>query len=85
MIAIEYTRHARDKFEILERHDFEVTPDQVEETVLNPDRVIPQLRGKFIAQRGITARHVLRVVYQVVGETCVVITFYPGLKERYEN
>ena len=85
MVAIEYTQHARVKFEVLKRHGFEVTPDQVEETVLNPERVIPQSRGRFIAQRGITSRHVLRVVYHVIGETCVVITFYPGRRERYEN
>ncbi len=84
MIGIEYTAHAQGKFEILKRHGFEVTPDQVEETVLSPDQVIPQPGGRFIAQKGITAQHVLRVVYREEGETRVVITFYPGRRERYE-
>jgi hypothetical protein len=76
MSDVEYTRHAREKFEI--------APAQVEETVLNPERVMPQPGGRFIAQKGITARHVLRVVYRLEGETRVVITFYPGRRERYE-
>jgi len=41
MVAIEYTQHARVKFEVLKRHGFEVTPDQVKETVLNP-RAFPK-------------------------------------------
>jgi len=38
----------------------------------------------MIAQKGITARHALRVVYRQEGDKQVVITFYPGRRERYE-
>lgn len=82
---IRYTRHARDKFGVLERHGFEVTRDQIEDTLLHPERVIPQPRDKFIAQKRISARHVLRVVYRMEGDTYIVITFYPGRRERYES
>lgn len=34
---IRYTRHARDKFEILERHGFKLTPSQIEDTLLHPE------------------------------------------------
>ncbi|MCZ7574881.1 MAG: hypothetical protein M5U01_40540 [Ardenticatenaceae bacterium] len=85
MSGITYTRHARSKFELLRRHGFEVTPEQVEETILQPETVIPQVGSKFIAQRGITQQHVLRVVYREEGETRIVITFYPGRRERYEG
>jgi len=61
-----------------------VTPGQVADTVLNPEKVIAQPGGRFIAQKRITERHVLRVVYREEGETRVVITFYPGRRERYE-
>jgi len=84
MNSIRYTHHARDKFEVLRRHGFEVTPGQVEDTVLNPQDVIPQRGDRYIAQKGITEQHVLRVVYRQEGETRVVITFYPGRRERYE-
>lgn len=82
---LKYTHHAEQKFLVLKRHDFEVTVEQVEETVLHPDRVISHSGGRFIAQRGITARHVLRVVYRMEMNIPVVITFYPGWKERYED
>lgn len=85
MSGIDYTHHARDKFETLRRYGFEVTPDQVEETVSNPEKVIPQSGGRFIAQKGITERHVLRVVYREEGKTRVVITFYPGRRKQYED
>lgn len=80
----EYTRHARSKFAVLKRHGFDVTPGQVEDTVLHPEKVIAQPGGRLIAQRGITEGHVLRVVYREEGERRVVITFYPGRRERYE-
>lgn len=85
MNSIEYTRRARAKFEILKRYGFEVTPEQVEETVLYPERVIPQSGERFIAQRTISSRHVLRVVFRQQGKSRVVITFYPGRRERYAD
>jgi len=56
--GVEYTRHARDKFDVLKGHVFVVTLDQVEETVLHPEKVIPQPGGRFIAQKGVTEHHV---------------------------
>jgi len=38
----------------------------------------------MIAQKGITARHALGVVYRQEGDKQVVIIFYPGRRERYE-
>jgi hypothetical protein len=85
MEEVHYTRHAREKFEILKRHGFEVMPGQVVDTLRNPDLVIPQPPDKFIAQKSVSAHHVLWVVYRMRGETYLVITFYPGRKERYES
>lgn len=84
-MAVRYTRHARYKFEVLERHGFPVTEQQVIEVLTKPDRVIPQPGNRYIAQKRVTEDHVLRVVYRQEGEDLVVITFYPGRRERYEN
>lgn len=84
MPDIVYTRHAEEKFNVLKRHGFEVTREQVEETLTAPDLLIPQTKERMIAQKGITARHALRVVYRQEGDKQVVITFYPGRRERYE-
>lgn len=84
-MAIRYTQHARYKFEVLERYGFPVTERQVTATLSTPDAVIAQPEGRYIAQKRITERHVLRVVYRREGEDMVVITFYPGRRERYES
>ena len=85
MRGVVYTHHAMGKFEIFKRHGFEITSDQIEETVSNPDKVISQSNGRFIAQKRITKQHLLRVVYRKEGEKRVVITFYPGRRDRYED
>jgi hypothetical protein len=84
-MAIRYTRHAEYKFEVLRRHGFLVTPDQVADTLMHPDRVVLQSGGRLIAQKRLTEGYVLRVVYRMEGEDAVVITFYPGRRERYED
>ena len=83
--TVAYTRHARQKFEVLKRHGLEVTTAAVELTVVSPEKLEPYSEGRFIAQRGIDDRHVLRVVYREEGDTRVIITFYPGRRDRYES
>lgn len=85
MITIVYTQHARAKFEILKRHGFMVTSDQVEATLNQPDDIIAQTGGRFIAQKSITELHVHRVIYREEEDNRVVITFYPGRRDRYES
>ena len=83
---IVYTKHAKAKFELLERHGFAVTEAQVADTVLNPDRVIAEEgEERALAQKRISDTHLLRVIYRREGEDLVVITFYPGRRARYEN
>lgn len=60
-----------------QRHGFEVTPEQVEATLLCAEQVIPQSGGRFIVPKG-SPRHVLRVVYREETDPLVVIAFFPG-------
>ncbi|NPV06962.1 MAG: DUF4258 domain-containing protein [Anaerolineae bacterium] len=82
---IRFTRHVSLKFDALRHHGFEVTQAEVEQVVLDPDSVWPQEGERWIAQKAITGRHVLRVVYRREPGAVVIITFYPGRKERYES
>lgn len=84
-MRITYTHHAREKFQVLARHGFSVREDQVEATVLNPETLAEQPGGRFLAQRVVTDRHVLRVIYRVENDAAIVITFYPGYRGRYES
>jgi len=49
---------------VLSHHGFPVTPEQVEETLRSPDARFTQPGGRFVAQKAISERHVLRVVYR---------------------
>jgi len=82
-MKLRYARHAGQKFKGLKRHGFEVTQEQVEETLQSPEAVFPQEGGQFIAQKTVSERHLLWVVFRAKGEVKVVITFYPA--QCYEN
>jgi hypothetical protein len=82
---IVYGSHAKEKFEILRRHGFVVTKKQVRETLLKPDRIDEGFRGRKIAQRKISEKHVLRVVFVEESKEIGVVTFYPGRRSRYES
>jgi len=84
-VTIRYTRHAQYKLKVLEQHGFPITAQQVADTLVTPDIVIPQSEERYIAQKGITEHHVLRVVYRREGGDQLIITLYPGRRERYED
>ena len=84
MTIIRFTKHAREKFTVLDRHGFKVTEQQVIDTVRAPDRIEPGLRW-VIAQKRISESHVLRVVYSRQDDEIIIITFYPGRRSRYES
>lgn len=82
---IVYGSHAEEKFEILRRHGFVVSKRQVRETLRRPEKVDEGFRGRKIAQRRISEKHVLRVVYEERQKEIGVVTFYPGRRSRYES
>ncbi|MGQ9586028.1 MAG: hypothetical protein ACUVXG_11585 [Anaerolineae bacterium] len=49
-----------------------------------PDAVIAQSEGRLIAQRRITERHLLHVVYRIQDGDRVIVPFYPARRERCE-
>ena len=42
-------------------------------------------KGRMVAQKRLDERHVLRVVYEDKPEHILIITLYPGRRERYEK
>jgi len=82
---IVFTKHAKDKFEVLKRHKFLITEKQVLTTMRRPDLIDKSRSPLLIAQRKIDKRHVLRVVYKKENRIIKIITFYPGRKEQYEK
>jgi uncharacterized DUF497 family protein len=80
-----YTTHARQKFEILERHDCIVTEDAIRKTVEEPESIRDGRRNRLIAQRAVNKGHLLRVIYEKQEDDIIIITFYPARRERYEG
>jgi len=80
-----YGTHAEEKFEILKRHGVVISKRQFRETLRRPERVDEGFRGRKVAQRKISEKHVLRVVYQETQKELLFVTFYPGRRSRYEG
>lgn len=85
MGIVKFSDHAMLKLKMLQEHGLRIDMDMVKVTVYHPDRREPGYGGRRIAQRGLDADHVLRVVYEVQGDDFVVITLYPARRERYEK
>jgi len=82
---IYFTKHALEKFEILKRHNFYVSKEQVLETITNPEKIDYSRSPLLIAQRKFDATHVFRVVYKKEEGLIKIITFYPGRRKKYEQ
>lgn len=82
---VRFTKHALEKFQILEAHGFKVTARAVERTVRMPELVDTSRLPLMIAQRNFDKTHVLRVVYKEEYGVRIVITFYPGRRSNYEK
>ena len=80
-----FTKHAKDKFNILKKHKFIVSEEQVLKTIQKPDLIDTSRLPLFIAQRRIDKTHILRVVYKQEEANKKVITFYPGRINQYEK
>lgn len=80
-----FTKHAKDKFEILKRHKFLITENQVLKTIESPDLIDKSRPSLLIAQLKIDKSHVLRVVYKQEFGVIKIITFYPGRIKQYEK
>jgi len=83
LLKTRFTNHANQKIAILRRHGVMVTKKLVEEVVNHPERVVTGLSGRQIAEGGLDADHVLRVVFIREGERILVVTMYPARRGRY--
>lgn len=84
-MGISFTDHALTKIEILKNHGWEISRQIVEDTIKEPDIIETGYKGRKIAQKRLTDRHVLRVVYEEKDEKITIVTMYPGRRSRYEE
>jgi len=79
---VRFTRHAKDKFEVVRRYGYDVDREKVVETVLSPDR-LDERGDQRLAIKVLDENYALRVFYEVRKGYLVVITFYPVRRDRY--
>jgi len=82
---IKFTKHAREKFKILELHRVYISRKQIINAVQKPELIDYSRSPLLIVQRKLDRNHVLRVVYKEEDGDKVVITFYPGRIKQYEK
>ena len=68
---IYFTKYAIKKFQILKEHQIDWSKQDIEQTVLYPDKIKEKGRN-MAAQKGN-----MKVVFKQEGETKKIITFYP--------
>jgi len=85
-MGITFTKHAKEKFQILLKHKFKVKKIQVIQTIENPEELDFSRIPLIIAQRKIDKTHYLRVVYKKENNDRIkIITFYPARIKKYEK
>lgn len=82
---IHFTKHAIEKFAILNEHGFAVSKNEIVETITKPDSIDHSRHPLIIAQTSFDKNRVLRVVYKEEYGVKIIITFYPGRKNQYES
>jgi sulfur relay (sulfurtransferase) DsrF/TusC family protein len=61
-LRIVLSNHAKDKIKILIEHGFHLAEKQVVEAVLKPDKIMKGEKGRYVCQRSLNERHVLKVI-----------------------
>jgi len=79
---IRFTRHAREKLELMRRYGFDVDEEKIVEAIQNPT-LSEQKNAQYFITRTIDTKYALRVVYEKRKGYLVVITFYPVRRQRY--
>jgi hypothetical protein len=82
-LEVRLTRHAVEKLRLLSKHGLKIRRELVEQSVLEPERVIEGLGGRSIAEKRLDEQHVLRVVFVKEENQIRVITLYPARRGRY--
>ena len=82
MKPIRFTPHAFEKLDLLRGWGFAIDEESIMNAIQQPQEVLVGYLGRSIAQIELDEEHVLRVVYEE-GEEIIVVTLYPGRRQRY--
>ena len=66
----------------MKKYRFEISETSIREAVMNPSRV-DRKDDQMLALKPLDREYALRVVYRMVNDNIVVVTFYPVRRERF--
>ena len=82
MPHVTFTRHAQEKFELLEGFGFKLSRNQVVAAITTPDKT-EQKGAQEFSMKVLDREFALRVVHEQRKGIIVVITFYPVKRKKY--
>jgi hypothetical protein len=85
MREIVFSGHAVAKIELLKKHGIILDNDFIKAALAFPDKTDRGYKDRYIAQKKMDEKHVLRIVYEEYVDHILIITLYPGRSERYEK
>ncbi|MBN1190234.1 MAG: hypothetical protein JXA46_10810 [Dehalococcoidales bacterium] len=81
--VIRFSKHAMIKCDILAKHGLGLDEKLIITILERPEKTEAGSAGRKIAQGRLDENKVLRIIYEENNEEIVVVTFYPGKRERY--
>ena len=85
MKKVKFSDHSQLKIELLKKHGMVIDKEFIKNAVLKPDRVEKGYKERLVAQKKLDRDHVLRIVYEEHNDCFLIITVYPGRRDRYEK
>jgi hypothetical protein len=83
--VVYFTKHAREKFEILRKYGLKMAKELVIDAVNFPEILDGSRLPLYIAQTALDRRRALRVVYRLENGGKIIITFYPAKIKQNEK
>ncbi|MEL6136887.1 MAG: DUF4258 domain-containing protein [Cyanobacteria bacterium J06628_6] len=84
MQEVKFSLHAIEKLKALQR-ELPITRESVIQTITQPDSLQVLEEDKRLAQKQLTDKLLLQVVYREFTAFILTITVYPGRRSRYEK
>ena len=81
--VIRFSEHSKIKFDILTKHGLNLDETLIMAILEKPEKSMPGYSGRKIAQGRLDESRVLRIIYEEKPDELLVVTFYPGKRERY--
>ena len=83
-MKIIYTKHAEEKFALLESFGWKFSKRKINDVIRNPDWVGKTKLGQKAAMSRLGEDYIIRVIYDIIADKTKVITFHPARRGRYE-